>query len=370
MKPLSESNVLIVDDTKMNVDVLVEALCEDYEISVALDGKTALEVIEQERPDLILLDIMMPEMSGYDVCRELKNNGNFKDIPVIFLTAMSDISFKTKAFEMGGVDYITKPFEIKEVKARVFTHLSLSRAKKEKELQNKILEEKVYERTKELLLLQDGTIEVVASLAEYRDPETGGHITRTKEFIRVLANQMNENNIGRPLFSNADIDMLCKTAPLHDLGKIGISDTILLKPGRLTDDEFEIMKGHTVIGYEAIRTISNRVGSKEFLRYALEMSRSHQEKWDGTGYPDQLKGRQIPISGRLMAVADVYDALISKRPYKEPFSHTKAVEIINEGSGHHFDPEIVEAFNQVKEEFKRIALEFADYDEEREAIDR
>lgn len=368
MKKLSECIVLIVDDTEANVDILVEALGDDYEISVAMDGETALENIEMEMPDIILLDIMMPGMDGYEVCRRIKENKATAEIPIIFLTAMTDINSKTKGFALGAVDYIIKPFEILEVKARVHTHLSLKLAKYELSKQNEILEQKVIERTKELSLTQEATIEAMACLAEYRDPETGGHIKRTKNYMKILAEELKKNPKFTDVLNNETIELLYNSAPLHDIGKIGIRDSILLKDGKLTEEEFEEMKKHTILGYDSLEKASKKFGDNSFLKYAKELARFHQEKWNGTGYPDGLRGEQIPLSGRLMAVADVYDALISKRSYKPAFSHQKAVQIILEGKGQHFDPEITDAFMNIQEEFRKIAHQYADSEEERIAL--
>lgn len=368
MGKLSECTVLIVDDTEVNVDILVEALGDDYEISVAMDGESALENIEMEVPDIILLDIMMPGMDGYEICRRIKENKATAEIPIIFLTAMTDINSKTKGFELGAVDYITKPFEILEVKARVFTHLSLKLAKHELSKQNEILEKKVIERTKEICLTQESTIEALASLAEYRDPETGGHIKRTKNYIKILAEELKKNPKVKEVLDNKTIELLYKSATLHDIGKIGIKDDILLKNGKLTDEEFEEMKKHTIWGHDSLARASKNLGDSSFLKCAMELARSHHEKWNGTGYPDGLVGEEIPLSGRLMAVADVYDALISKRVYKPAYSHQKAVQIILEGKGQHFDPDIIDAFMNVQEEFRKIAYKYADFEEERIAL--
>lgn len=349
------SHILIVDDTDSNIDILVEALGDDYDLTVATNGTTAINMTNEELPDLILLDIMMPGMSGYDVCEILKNNPLTSNIPIIFLTAMTDVKSKAEAFRVGGVDYITKPFEILEIKARVNTHLVLKRAKDVLEYQNDILEERVKERIQEISITQDVTIEAIARLAEFRDPETGGHIKRTKEYVRLLAEQLSQHPKYSSEIGKEEIDLLYKSAPLHDIGKIGISDDILSKNSKLTDEEYELMKKHTVIGFNALNSATKKLGDNSFLRYAIEFARSHQEKWDGTGYPDKLSGEGIPLSGRIMAIADVYDALISRRPYKPPYPHKKAVEIIKNGSGSHFDPSIVEVFVDISENFQRIA---------------
>lgn len=364
MKKLSDCTILIVDDTKFNIKVLVDTLDNDYELSVAMDGKSALKFMEQVVPDIVLLDIIMPEMDGFEVFSKMKEDKRLKDIPVVFLSAMTDINSKYKAFEMGAVDYITKPFEALEVKARIKTHLSLKLAQNELAMQNEILNMKVEERTREIALTQEATLETIANLAEYRDPETGGHINRTKGYIKVLAEKLKEHPKYKDLINDDIINSYYKASPLHDIGKIGIRDEILLKPGKLTPDEFEEMKKHAAIGYETLKMAANQLGENSFLTYAMEFALHHHEKWDGTGYPDRLKGEEIPISCRLMAIADVYDALISKRIYKPAFSHEKSVSIICEGDGTHFDPDLIEIFKEINEEFRKIAIQFADSEEE------
>jgi putative two-component system response regulator len=365
MKNLSDCSILIVDDTKFNIKILEDTLRRDYQLSVAMDGKAALKFMEEVIPDIILLDIMMPEMDGFEVFSKIKEDDRLKDIPVIFLSAVTDINSKAKAFEMGAVDYITKPFEVPEVKGRVQTHLSLQLAQKELAMQNEILNIKVEERTREIALTQEATLETIANLAEYRDPETGGHINRTKGYIQVLAERLKEYPKYKDVINDTIIRSYYKACPLHDIGKIGIRDEVLLKPGKLTPSEFEEMKLHTTIGYETLKMAANQLGENSFLTYAMEFALHHHEKWDGTGYPDGLKGDEIPISCRLMAIADVYDALISKRIYKPAFSHNKSVSIILEGNGTHFDPALIEIFKEVNGEFRKIAIQFADSEEER-----
>jgi putative two-component system response regulator len=361
MVEYSQCSILIVDDTEENVDILVSALGDHYDITVAIDGETALEILEDFTPDLILLDIMMPGIDGYEVCERLKRETRTLKIPIIFLTALNEPESEEKGLRLGAVDYITKPFNPFLVKARVKNHLELK-------MHRDNLEQLVQQRTAELELTQEVTIESMGTLAEYRDPETGGHIQRTKYYIKALARQLRKNSKYALLLNDQTIEALHKSAPLHDIGKVGVPDHILLKPGKLTESEFEEMKKHTIYGRDAISKAEQKLGNGSFLRYALEIAESHQEKWDGSGYPNGWTGENIPISGRLMAVADVYDALISKRIYKAPFSHSKAVAIILEGRGSHFDPDIVDAFVEVAEEFRQIALEHADFPEEREAL--
>jgi cyclic di-GMP phosphodiesterase len=362
---LAQSNVLIVDDTAQNVDILVEALGSDYEISVATNGIEALESAEDILPDLILLDIMMPEMDGFETIEHLKKNPKTKDIPVIFLSGLSEISDKTKGFNLGAVDYMTKPFDLQEVQLRVETQLSAKIGRDILMQKNFTLESLVAKRTEQILKTQDTTIRMAASLAETRDNETGNHIIRTQRYVQELSLVYNRK------FNKLDdetISLLVKSAPLHDIGKIGISDAVLLKPGKLDKVEFDIMKSHTTVGDEALKKAIEEDGGSSFLEYAREIALTHHEKWDGSGYPNGLKGEAIPISGRLMAIADVYDALISKRVYKPPFTHSKAVSIIEEGKGSHFDPELCDIFLQIHENFRSIALKLAESDEEKEAL--
>ena len=353
--------VLVVDDTEANVDILVESLGNDYEVRVAMDGTAALEQVIQEAPDIILLDVMMPGIDGYEVCRRLKASDKTREIPIIFLTAMNDAQDEAKGLSLGAVDYITKPFNPDLVKARVRNHLDLKRHRDH-------LEKLVNERTKDLALLQEATIESMAALAEYRDPETGGHIRRTKNYVLLLAKYLKEHNKFPDVLNDESIELMYKSAPLHDIGKVGVSDNILLKPGKLTDEEFNEMKKHTLYGRDTILTALKRLGENSFLRFAREIAETHQEKWDGSGYPHGIKGENIPVAGRLMAIADVYDALISKRVYKVPFSHAKAVSIIKEGKGTHFDPDMVDAFLALEDEFRKVALKFADFEEEKQAL--
>lgn len=358
---LSNQKILIVDDTPENIDILVNVL-SDYRRSVATSGKKALKIATSNNPpDLILLDIMMPGIDGYEVCKRLKSAEETKKIPIIFLTAMTEETNETKGLELGAVDYITKPISPSIVRERVKTHLALKIARESLENQNVILEEKVKERTKEVVLTQDLTIFSMAILAECRDQTTGGHIKRTQYYIKVLAEQLQNHEKFTKILDDQTIELLYKSAPLHDIGKVGVPDSILFKPGKLTNEEFEEMKRHTNYGRDAILASEKMLGSKTtFLRYAREIAYGHQEKWDGSGYPQGIKGDDIPVSARLMAVADVYDALVSKRIYKLSFSHKKAVEIISERKGKHFDPDIVDAFLEVADEFRNIALEYAD----------
>ncbi|HCY86964.1 MAG TPA: two-component system response regulator [Desulfobacteraceae bacterium] len=351
---MKSPSVLAVDDSVNNIDLVVGALRTQYSISVATNGHDALFLALEEQPDLILLDVMMPEINGYDVCRSLKQDPRTREIPVIFLTALHDDMDEAMGLKLGAVDYITKPFNPELLRRRVETHISLKTHRDR-------LEDLVAERTKQLNLTRDTTIEIAGNLAEYRDPETGGHIRRTQNYVRCLAHAL-RNGTAAPAYPLDDdhIDLLVKSAPLHDIGKVGVPDAILLKPGKLTPEEFDTMKQHTIYGRDIITASEKRLGNESFLRIAREIAYSHHEWWDGTGYPLGLKGKDIPLAGRLMALADVYDALISKRAYKPAFSHHRAVRIITEAKGSHFDPKLVDLFLIHEKAFHRIANEFED----------
>lgn len=346
------SKVLIVDDLLDNIKVATQYLQHlDVKIAYATSGKQALQRAIKLQPDLILMDVMMPEMDGIETVVELKKNKNLSSIPIIFLTAKAEIEDLKKGFQAGGVDYITKPFDGEELLARVSTHLELS-------LYRKSLEKEVEKRTSEIEVLKASIIEAMGSLAEYRDNETGAHIQRTQHYVRIMCEYLSETHKYREIITDEYIDLLFKTSPLHDIGKVGIKDTILLKPGKLTFEEFEEMKKHASFGEEVIARIIKQRGEIEFLKYAKEIAGGHHEKWDGTGYPKGLKEDSIPLSARIMAIADVYDALISKRVYKEAFSHEKACSIIKEGRGKHFDPDLVDAFFAIEEKFLNIANQY------------
>jgi len=354
--------VLVVDDTPENLSLMSGMLRDDYKVKVAPSGARALAIATgADKPDLILLDIMMPEMDGYEVLRRLQADPGTRDVPVIFLTALSDAKDEKVGLDLGALDYITKPANPAIVLARVRNQLQLKAARDFLKDQNAWLEREVQLRTREVVAVQDVTIRALASLAETRDNETGQHIRRTQEYVKALALHLQ----GHPRFgselTDAVIEHLYKSAPLHDIGKVGIPDRILLKPGRLEPDEFEIMKRHTTLGHDALlRAEEGSEIKSDFLRYAREIALGHQEKWDGSGYPQGLRGEAIPLSARLMALADVYDALISRRVYKEPRTHEEAAQAIVEGRGKHFDPEVVDAFVAIADRFREIAAQHAD----------
>ncbi|HKS89221.1 MAG TPA: two-component system response regulator [Stellaceae bacterium] len=365
---LQPPTVLIVDDAPENLMVLAQALSDQYRVRAARDGSGALQIAAGDpRPDLILLDIVMPQIDGFEICRRLKGDPATAGIPVIFLTGRSQSEDEEQGFALGAVDYISKPISPPVVRARVKTHLQLKASADFLKNQNRFLEQEVLRRTHEVRAIQDVAVLAVASLAETRDNETGNHIRRTQHYVRILAERLQAHPRFRELDEGA-IDLLFKSAPLHDIGKVGIPDRILLKPGPLTPDEFEIMKTHTTLGFESIVQAEQRLGtSVPFLRYAKEIALSHQEKWDGSGYPEARRGDDIPLSARLMAVADVYDALISRRVYKPAFSQERSIALMREGRGSHFDPDILDMFLAHTDEFQAIALRFADHDAEIDA---
>jgi len=362
LQAIEKHTVLVVDDTPDNLALMSGLLKSTYRVKLASSGARALQISTmQPRPDLILLDIMMPEMDGYQVMQRLKADPETADIPVIFLTAMSATDDEQAGLDMGAVDYITKPINPAIVMARVHNHIELKLARDFLQDQSRHLEHEVQKRTREIVAIQDVTVRAMALLAETRDNETGNHIRRTQHYVKVLALALQEHPRFRDELTQPNIELLFKSAPLHDIGKVGIPDRILLKPGMLEPAEFEIMKTHTTLGRNAILNAEIEQGAEmPFLRFAKEITQSHQEKWDGSGYPEGLSGDHIPVSARLMAVADVYDALISKRAYKAAFSHEKAFGIIRAGSGSHFDPDVVAAFVGVADEFRHIARRYID----------
>jgi cyclic di-GMP phosphodiesterase len=353
-KKLIQYNVLVVDDNPVNIELLGEILSSEYKVKAATNGQKALDIAhDSPQPDLILLDVMMPGINGFETCSRLKSDPQTKSIPVIFITALNDISNEEHGFELGAVDYISKPFNPSLVKARVHNHIELKRHQDE-------LEVLVNERTLELEQAKEVVITAMGTLAEYRDPETGAHILRTKNYVRAIAQCLSHDPCFSDYLDSKTIELFYKSAPLHDIGKVAIPDHILLKPGKLTVEEFEQMKQHPIYGRDALLRTSVKLGENSFLVVASDIAIGHHEKWDGSGYPYALKGDAIPLSARIMALADVYDALISKRVYKPAFSHEKAMEIIIEGKGHHFDPVIVEAFLSIEREIKSIALSYKD----------
>jgi putative two-component system response regulator len=354
--------ILVVDDTPGNLSLMNGILQDSYKVKVANNGEKALAIaVASPRPDLILLDVMMPGIDGYEVCGRLKADAATRDIPVIFLTARSDVADEKRGLELGAVDYIAKPVSPPIVLARVKNHLALKAASDFLRDQNEYLEQIVDRRTLEVRAIQEVTIMALASLAETRDGDTGNHLRRTQQYIEVVARDLQADERYALSLSEFNIRTIYRSAPLHDIGKVGIPDRILLKPGKLDPEEFETMKRHTILGSGAIENAERELGSKvEFLSVAKEIALSHHERWDGKGYPHGLAGQAIPLSAQLMAVADVYDALISKRVYKTGMPHEEAFRIIVEGSGGQFNPDIVDSFVRTQEKFKSISARLSD----------
>lgn len=355
--------LLIVDDVPANLYVLSELLYSaGYQVQAASTGRTALRYATlRPQPALILLDVMMPGMDGYQVLAELKKSPETCDIPVIFLTALDNPQDEENGFRHGVADYIAKPIKPDVVLARVRNQLLAKQALDWHRDKNAALEAEVARRIEENELIQTVSIRALAHLAETRDPETGNHILRTQSYVRLLASQLREHPHFSDMIDDRFITMLAKSAPLHDIGKVGIPDAILLKPGKLTDDEWAIMKTHTRMGSAAIELAERDIEKPvEFLGLAKEVARWHHERWDGQGYPDQLAGESIPVSARIMALADVFDALVSKRVYKESVTFEVAREIIAAERGRQFDPEMTNVFLSGFSEFVAIAMAHQD----------
>ncbi|BEP28566.1 HD-GYP domain-containing protein [Helicovermis profundi] len=350
---MEKTKLLIIDDTKINIDILLELLGDDYNISVALDGDSGLSIAKKVNPEILLLDIMMPNKNGFEVLKELKLDSKLKDIAVIFMTAINDVETEIKGIDLGAIDYIRKPFNGKLVKSRIKNHLELKKLRDN-------LQDEVNSKIDEIIGIQNTLVETMCDLVEYRDSETGLHIKRTQIYAKLLALDLKKNGYYIETLTDDYIRELNKSTPLHDIGKIGISDTILLKPARLTDDEFKIMKTHTIIGYEIMESTKNKFTCKSYLDLAKDIAISHHEKWNGKGYPYGLKKSNIPLAGRIVAVVDVYDALVSKRIYKEPMTHVKAVSIIETESGESFDPIIVKSFLNIANDFEKVNIKYKD----------
>jgi putative two-component system response regulator len=359
---MNSATILIVDDEPANLSLLTHLLRPVYQVRAANSGENALRVATSEpRPDLILLDVMMPGMDGYMVLERLRKNPATVDIPVFFVTALTDVDDEERGLALGAADYITKPIKPAVVLARVRTQLEAKHTRDWLKDKNAILEAEVSRRMVENDLTQLVSIRALAHLAETRDPETGNHILRTQKYVRALALRLSQHPRFSATLDTRTIDLLTKSAPLHDIGKVGIPDSILQKPGPLTPEEWVIMKTHSRLGSDAIEQAEIDVEQPvAFLSLAKEIAHWHHEKWDGSGYPDGLDGEAIPLSARLMAVADVFDALISQRIYKPAMSYEKTREIIADGSGSHFDPDIVAAFLEDFDAMTAIADQYQD----------
>jgi len=357
--------VLLVDASPANLSLLGKLLHHSYTVKAINHGAQALKIAYEEQPDLILLDIMMPDMDGYDVCRQLKAATSTCHIPVIFLTSKTEVRNAEMGMALGAVDYITRPINPAILLSRVRAHMGDALNTKTLRVNNAHLEYEVGKRARQLAALQQTSILAMSALAEVRDVDTGNHLRRTQNYIRALGKQLQGHPRFSDFLSDEMIDIVFKCAPLHDIGKVGIPDRILRKPGRYEPQEFAIMKTHPQLGWDALNKAQDAAGEAiEFLEIAKQIVLSHHEKWNGSGYPQGLAGDDIPIPARLMALADVYDALISPRVYKAGMSHFEAMQIIMAGSGTHFDPDVANAFLAVNPEFETIAIRFADQAEE------
>jgi putative two-component system response regulator len=330
--------IFAVDDSDTNLSVVEEALDEQYRVMTLPSAAKMFVLLEKVTPDLIMLDIEMPEMDGFAALQILKSNPLYADIPVIFLTSYTDAAIEARGFELGVIDFIAKPFSPSVLLNRLKLHLHI--------------DELIRERTAQIGRLQNGIMTVLADVVEERDKETGGHNDRTAAYIKILINAMLERGLYADEIRGWNMDMVISSARLHDVGKINILDTILNKPAKLDSDEYEKMKLHTTEGVRIINRMLKQTGEEEFLHNAKLIAEYHHERWDGTGYPHGLKGTEIPLQGRIMAIVDVYDALISWRPYKAAFTDEETISIIRAKAGNHFDPEIVRVFLEVQDQFR------------------
>jgi putative two-component system response regulator len=358
----TKATVLVVDDSPDSLALVGNLLKTSYRVQVASNGVAGLTIAQSDAPPaLILLDVMMPGMDGFEVCRQLKTNPATHAIPVLFLTGKTDPQDEEKGLALGAADFIGKPISPAILLGRVATHLALKASADFLRSKADFLEAEVAKRTRDVEAAQDATVLAMSMLAETRDMDTGNHIRRTQHYVKALALRLKNHPHFADRLDARTITLLFKSAPLHDIGKVGIPDRILLKPAKLTPAEFDIMKTHTTIGFDALVQAETAFGGPiAYLRIAKEIALSHQEKYDGSGYPQGLVGEAIPMSARLMAVADVYDALISARIYKEGLPHDRAVQVIFQGRGSHFDPDMVDAFIEIQDEFAAIAAQFAD----------
>jgi len=351
----TRSKIILVDDNLANLTQGKNILKTFYQVYAVPSAAKLFETLEHVLADLILLDIEMPEIDGYAAIGVLKSDPRFADIPVIFLTSKSDESSELRGFDLGAADYISKPFSAPLLLKRIENQLLIVRNQATLKDYAENLENRVREKTAEVFDLQKAVLTTVADLVEFRDKSTGGHVTRTMLYLKALTEELIREEIYKEETVGWDMDFFLQSSQLHDVGKIAISDLILNKPGKLTSEEFEIMKTHVTVGVDAIEKIMQNTAEHAFLRHTLSIAGTHHERWDGGGYPVGLRGKNIPLEGRLMAIADVYDALISERPYKKALSHEEACRIIEDGAGSHFDPVLVDVFRSVKDEFAEIA---------------
>ncbi|MDD5223658.1 MAG: response regulator [bacterium] len=353
-KPLGRS-VIVVDDELDNLKVLTRILrTQGHRVRPISEGELALESARSDPPDLVILDIKMPGMNGYEVCREMKKDERLKDIPVLFLSGMGGIEDKVEGFRAGGVDYIIKPFQLEEVRARVETHLKIRQLQVELEYKNHHLQDLVREQVRKITDAQMATIFALAKLADSRDPVTGRHIERVAALSWLLAAHLGATSLSHGGADSEYAEYISQASAMHDIGKVGVRDQVLLNPGPLTPEEFEEMKVHTTLGAGTLKAVMDKHPGNMFLNMGMEIALSHHEKWDGTGYPQGLSGNKIPFPARIVAVADVYDALCSRRAYRSALDHEQACAQVLDGSGKHFDPQVIVAFRKIKDEFRKI----------------
>lgn len=355
------ADILVVDDTPENLRVLAGMLKQKgHRVRPVPSGALALSAARKSPPDLVLLDINMPEMNGYEVCERLRREPDLENVPVIFISALTETLDKVRAFAAGGNDYVTKPFQFEEVSARVDTHWKVRRLQLELERYNRQLQDLVQAQVKEISDSQMATIFAIARLAESRDEETGRHLDRTRSSCRLLAHRLAERRASEREIGPDFVENIFLASPLHDIGKVSVPDNVLRKPARLTPDEFGIMKRHAPVGADTLQAVLDQYPKNRFVAMGIEIARWHHEKWNGTGYPDGLRGADAPLAARIMAVADVYDALRMARCYKPAMTHEQACSIIVNDSGTHFDPDVVDAFRDVHEQLAHIQDLYAD----------
>ena len=360
MQDKKKQKIMLVDDNKANLTMGKSILSEHYDVFALSSADKLFEFLKKVTPDLILLDVDMPGMNGYEAITLLKADKQYSEIPVIFVTAKNSELNEYEGLDLGAIDYVTKPFSPALLLKRIENHLLIQKQKKSLLDFNENLIKMVKEKTHQLYDLQNAIISNMAEFVEFRDVITGRHISRTQKYLKKLVEQLVEDGVYADEVLVWDMNVILLSSLLHDIGKIAISDTILNKTGKLTDEEQEIMKTHTSKGVEVIDKIEKSTDFAGFLECAKLFAGTHHEKWNGSGYPQGLSGVNIPLEGRIMAIADVYDALISTRPYKKSFTADEAVQIIIDNTGTHFDPTLINSFYKVKDEFAAIAVEYAD----------
>ena len=354
-----QKRIAVVDDSRSSALYIANVMATlGYAVQTYTNSLEALAELPNNVPDLLLLDIEMPHLNGYELCSRLKTMKTFNDVPIIFVSTMTDKNIKVKGFALGARDYVTKPFHDEELVARVRTHLQLSSLQRQQKEVNQTLQNLVAEQVEEISHAQMGTIKALATLAEHRDEDTGTHLFRVSEYCRTIGEALITQK--KYAITSEFVHTVAAASPLHDIGKVAIPDAILLKPGRLSSEEFDAMKIHTTVGAQTLRSVIGTDSHNRYIAIGAEIAISHHEKWDGSGYPHGLKGENIPLCGRIMALADVYDALRSKRCYKPEFSHKKASAIISESTGTHFDPVIGNIFQKAADEFADIWNRFND----------